>query len=440
MRDHYDQHLHYIEAEFERERTAILQRNKHEIEKLFTDHKNVEQEYLERRQKEEEDNAKQLEDVMSQDANKQAEQKIKLETEMQILERCMEDMKAVYKLNYEKLNFNHDVLMQRQAVYDKQFKSLRVKQMKDQQRMRDERRTFIDQQLEAKSMNHKYTAEYKQMTQDFIKLQRMFERFEKADEKRIKEIWSMNDQEARNLVEKIMHADKVIHLQQLSIKWEPPKDQFFAFLSESNAVAGDSSYKGADSATQGNSLMNQNTSVMDSQGGQNQQAQSRSELVDDQSVGTKNENTTKEKYQRMINVFKMLIDEAPYLIDDKAVEISEGVDAKEQFKIKIDSIRKSLGIEDMGGVELLVEVLYRFQDEHDAKLEEEKRRMEEEELAEQETGGNGEPAHNSINEVKKTSNEPTMNGAPDGAQASRDEEEVDENQLRLNAELLTEAL
>lgn len=68
---------------------------------------------------------------MSQDANKQAEQKIKLETEMQILERCMEDMKAVYKLNEEKLGFNHDVLMQRQAVYDRQFKTLRVKLMKD---------------------------------------------------------------------------------------------------------------------------------------------------------------------------------------------------------------------------------------------------------------------------------------------------------------------
>ena len=131
MRDHYDQHLHIIESEFERERTSILQRNKQEIEQLFDDHRKVETEYLERRQKEEEENAKQLEDVMSQDANKQAEQKIKLETEMQILERCMEDMKAVYKLNEEKLGFNHDVLMQRQAVYDRQFKTLRVKLMKD---------------------------------------------------------------------------------------------------------------------------------------------------------------------------------------------------------------------------------------------------------------------------------------------------------------------
>ena len=105
-------------------------------------------------------------------------------------------------------------------------------------------------------MNTTYTKDYKLFTNEFIKLQKRFEKFEIADDKRIKEIWSMNDQEARNLVEKIMHADKVIHLQQLSIKWEPPRDPFFAFLSESNAVAGDSSYKGADSATQGNSLMN----------------------------------------------------------------------------------------------------------------------------------------------------------------------------------------
>ena len=44
-----------------------------------------------------------------------------------------------------------------------------------------------------------------------------FERFEKQDNKREKEIWSMNEAEAKELCEKIMHADKVVHLQQLSI-------------------------------------------------------------------------------------------------------------------------------------------------------------------------------------------------------------------------------
>ena len=119
MREHYDQQLQQIEADFDRERTAILDRNKGEIEALFTEHKNVETNFLQKRQEEEALNAKQLEDVMSQDANKQAEQKIKLETEMQILEKCMEDMKAVYRLNYEKLIFNFEVLSERQTVFTK---------------------------------------------------------------------------------------------------------------------------------------------------------------------------------------------------------------------------------------------------------------------------------------------------------------------------------
>lgn len=35
---------------------------------------------------------------------------------MQILEKCMEDMKAVYKLNEEKLDFNKKVLRERKSV------------------------------------------------------------------------------------------------------------------------------------------------------------------------------------------------------------------------------------------------------------------------------------------------------------------------------------
>lgn len=142
MRNNYDQQLQTIEQEFDRERVDILDRNKAEIEQLFNLHKTVETNYLDRRQKDEQENAKQLEEVMTFDANKQAEQKIKLETEMQILEKCMEDMKAVYRLNQEKLNFNYDVLNERQQVYLKQMKGLKQKFQKDNQRLRDESELF----------------------------------------------------------------------------------------------------------------------------------------------------------------------------------------------------------------------------------------------------------------------------------------------------------
>ena len=39
MREDYDLQLNEIEAEFDRERSAILDRNKAEIEQLFQEHK-----------------------------------------------------------------------------------------------------------------------------------------------------------------------------------------------------------------------------------------------------------------------------------------------------------------------------------------------------------------------------------------------------------------
>lgn len=153
MRDHYSTQLTAIEEDFGRERGAILTRNKGEVEQLFKDHKEVETMYLTKRQELESENARDLEDVMRQDANKQAEQKIKLETEMQILEKCMEDMKAVYKLNQEKLGFNYDVLFERQQVFNKQKKGLKSKLNRDSQKLRDEGQTFRVQQTDAKNLN-----------------------------------------------------------------------------------------------------------------------------------------------------------------------------------------------------------------------------------------------------------------------------------------------
>lgn len=76
----------------------------------------------------EEQNSQDLENQKSQDANNQAEQKIKLEKEMQILEKCMEDMKAVYRLNEEKLDFNTKVLNERASVNLKTGKMLKTRQ------------------------------------------------------------------------------------------------------------------------------------------------------------------------------------------------------------------------------------------------------------------------------------------------------------------------
>lgn len=185
--------------------------------------------------------------------------------------------------------------------------------------------------------NKKSTKAYKKFTNDFLMLQKKFERFEKSDKNRFDEIWSMNQNEVIAICEKIKDCDRVIHVQQLGIAWQPPTDAVFKA-----AEAGQ---------TAGQSLGGQNTSVMDS----SKHGMSKSEFVDDgqmsNSTAKAGENADlKDNFFKVKNVFEILIREAPYLIDEKAILMSEGKSKKDRLLIMIDSIRKSLNIESMDHV------------------------------------------------------------------------------------------
>jgi hypothetical protein len=101
--------------------------------------------------------------------------------------------------------------------------------------------------------------------------------------------------------------------------------------------------------------LNPNTSIVDS----SKHGLSKSEFVDDQSVATGAQGyESKVSINKIKSVFKLLIEEMPYLIDDKAQSLLEGKSEKEQFTIKIDAVRKSLGIDNMEDVETLVKTFY----------------------------------------------------------------------------------
>jgi dynein regulatory complex protein 1 len=152
-----------------------------------------------------------LENQKSMDANNQAEQKIKLEKEMQILEKCMEDMKAVYRLNEEKLDFNTKVLQERSTVNKKSQDLLKKRELRYRGIVSSVKIAFRTELAKKQRENQKSTSDFKRFTKQFKELQRKFERFEKSDNARLKEVWQMNEKEARAVVEKIIAADKVIH-------------------------------------------------------------------------------------------------------------------------------------------------------------------------------------------------------------------------------------
>lgn len=116
---------------------------------------------------------------------------------------------------------------------------------------------------------------------------------------------------------------------------------------------------------------------------------SKSDFVDDgqmshaksHATGQEEASDIKDNFFKVKNVFQILMEEAPYLIDDKAFQMIEGKSQKDQFLIKIDSIRKSLGIEAMEDVQLLVDTFYEYgpKKKEQLALEAEKRRKQREE-------------------------------------------------------------
>jgi dynein regulatory complex protein 1 len=233
MRTDYSDQLNNIEKAFYDERSQILKNNEDEIRRLFEEHRKLEEHFQHKRAQDEENYSKQLEDLRSKDANDQAEQKIKLEKEMQILEKCMEDMKAVYRLNEEKLEFNHKVLKEREKVNSNTITSLKAKERRNKDILRTVKEKFERQSKDFQIGNIKLTDDYKKFTKQFKELQNKFKRFEKSDENRFNEIWTMNEHEVRALINKIIQADRVIHMQQLGINWEPPTDSHFGFAEKS---------------------------------------------------------------------------------------------------------------------------------------------------------------------------------------------------------------
>jgi len=340
MRDEYNTQLNEIEAAFKKEREEILTNNNDEINKLFEKHQKTEEKFLGLRTKNEAKYAEELEALRSSEANDQQEQKIKLENELQTLQKCMEDMKAVYKLNEEKLDFNLRVLKERED-HNKTTKNNMNKRLN---KLKEKKRNLVaeykKENTRLKNKNIELTNSYKRITLQFKELQKKFRRFKKSDERRFDEIWAMNQNEVYALVGKISQADRVIHEQQLGIEWKPSTDPAF---------------KNPDG--KGNiSQTNQNASVAESQG------QSKMDIGETQSHVTGAEKTDEGKIsiRKIKKVFQLLIEEMPYLIEEKVELECEGKPPNAIFKLQLDAIRKSLDITEKQTLYILVNTFYEF--------------------------------------------------------------------------------
>jgi len=113
LRQMHEEEVDEVETSFMQERHERMQAHEAEVQALMSRRREREESYLEARKHRIEEDQRRLEAARVQAAEDYSVLKIKLETEIQTLEKQLEEMRATYQLNQEKLDYNYRVLVER---------------------------------------------------------------------------------------------------------------------------------------------------------------------------------------------------------------------------------------------------------------------------------------------------------------------------------------
>ncbi|XP_072134958.1 dynein regulatory complex protein 1 [Mobula birostris] len=219
----YRMEMKEIEKAFQLERHELMKNNLLMWEKKTQIRKDKEAEYFIVRMEKAEEYEKQLQQVRVQDAEEYNMIKMKLQTDVEVLQQQLEQMKATYQLNQEKLEYNFQVLKKR----DEENTITKLQLKRKIARLRDVLNRLLAKSAKQEKMyreeNQSLTDQYKRTVELYKDLQKKMRHFAAVDAKRFEGIWLMNEEEAKNLVKKALDADRIIHHQQLGLSWTMPE-------------------------------------------------------------------------------------------------------------------------------------------------------------------------------------------------------------------------
>merc|ERR1711976_166353 len=222
----YREELEQIERAFVAERTELLELHRKKWDSTMTGRRDKEVEYMKSREKRVEDYEEQLQHLRVQDAEEYNQVKIKLETDVQILEQQLQQMRATYQLNQEKLEYNFQVLRKRdeENTITKSQQKRKITRLQDV--LTNLKIKLAKQEKQFRDENQQLSDEYKRITEQFRELQKKSKHFMATDHKKFHDVWVMNEEEAKQLVQKVLEENRVIHEHQLGLEYMPPELDF----------------------------------------------------------------------------------------------------------------------------------------------------------------------------------------------------------------------
>ena len=253
MQTEYDKEIDAIEDAYLDERDRIIADHTADIDQMFESRRNKEVYYKETKQKREEQYQKEIEELITKGADQYNKLKIELEMNIQTLKQQLEEIRATYQLNTEKLDYNYRVLTELDVEKNAELSRYkrRLTRLKDQ--LNHYATKFNQMNSSDSKINNDLTENYRRLTQKYKDLQAKFRHFEVADTQKFDEVWGMHEDEAKDLIDQLLKADKILTEQQLGWEWRAPD---MLSLTMNKQQGGDSTTGPKTEASAGNAVAN----------------------------------------------------------------------------------------------------------------------------------------------------------------------------------------
>ncbi|XP_029588870.1 dynein regulatory complex protein 1 [Salmo trutta] len=381
----YRDELDQIENSFEHERKILLTGNRKKWEQYMKERRDKELENVMQRMKRVEEYEVLLQQLRTEDAEEYNMIKIKLDTDVQILEQQLQQMKATYQLNQEKLEYNFQVLKKR----DEENTITKSQQKRKITRLQDVVNNLkikcANQEKQSREENQNLTDDYTRIMQQYKHMQKKMRHFAAIDAKKFEEVWLMNEEEVKALVEKALDTDRLVHEQQLGLAWQRPSMAFMErcgplqpqrqaqktahqAISEllqlgqtSGCSLGKGKYQEAGVGPEsgvgpGAESPGLAVDVYDSGPG----LESGSSEVEREREGSEGEHSGTVSVKMVKKLLELLCDEAGFLIESKLLKLLSPLEKDEQSLMKLDSIFTAMGIESEEDVYKLADFFMKY--------------------------------------------------------------------------------
>ncbi|XP_039743556.1 dynein regulatory complex protein 1 isoform X5 [Pteropus medius] len=263
---------------------------------------------------------------------------------IEILEQQLQQMKATYQLNQEKLEYNFQVLKKR----DEESTVIKSQQKRKINRLHDIlnnlRLKYAKQIKQFQEDNQSLTLDYKRLVMQFKELQKAMRHFALIDDEKFREIWLMNEEEAKDLINRAFNVDRIIHTHHLGLPWTAPD---FWFLKNVGPI----SQQPQKSATQ---ILEEVLMQTEEEWAEETASEPESYLDLPKQVSAK---TTR-------RILMLLCDESGFLIENKLLSLLLPLEKSECYLLRLDAIFSALGIESEDDLYKLVNFFLRYQAHH----------------------------------------------------------------------------